>query len=456
MPLAIGFYYGSPDEGQAAMLNLVKDFQPQRDKILKEQMELLKDYGMTSISLPTPGVTALRGSGATLNFAQLDKVAKAAKAAGLLSNAKQPGMVSTLGFGRSIGSLMAAGKPLGIGEELKLPGFESAFVSANMQLVEWAERAQVPLVNWVVDEPRETPNPWNRNLADTVAYLKLAGQVKGNVRMITPMGDSSAGKDYMPMLDEMEIVATHAGKGSAKMIERAMTTGKPALWIYNTGKDRYSNGFYIWRVNSGGKHEWHFQTGLGEAMAGRYPGREMHNPVLGYEFNNVSFPAPLQFKGAVLPGEGLMTMSAGAFDWRYLYTLDACVADAKKAGGAKAADAAEAEKFLAALRNVIPVLPEVKKLASEKDLALVGEGIDLGNLSLEASKQQSGRVDLETAGPGGQVSHGVGNSICQAPDPFTRIPKSEFRMTNQNTNDEIRMKTSPGVEAVHSSFGFRN
>ena len=83
-----------------------------------------------------------------------------------------------------------------------------------------------------------------------------------------------------------------------------------------------------------------------------------------------------------------MTMSAGAYDYRYLYTIDQAVADAKKAGGAKAADAAEAEKFVAALKNVIPVLPEVKKLGSEKDLALVGEGIDVGNLNLEASKRK--------------------------------------------------------------------
>jgi hypothetical protein len=206
--------------------------------------------------------------------------------------------------------------------------------------------------------------------------------------MITPMGDSSGGKDYLPMLDEMEIVATHATKSSTKMIERAMATGKPALWIYNTGKDRYSNGFYIWRVGSGGKHEWHYVTGLGETYAGKYPGREMHNPVLGYEFNNVSFPAPLRFKGAMLPGEGLMTMSAGVYDYRYLYTLDQAIADAKKAGGAKAADAAEAEKFLASLKAAIPVLPEVKKLASEKDLAQVGEGIDVGSLGLEASKRK--------------------------------------------------------------------
>lgn len=387
IPLAIGYYYSPPDSGQWVFFDKMKDFQAERDRILREQMEILHDAGMTSVDLPCPTVTGLRGSGVTLDLAQTEKVAKAARAAGLFANPKQAAPVATLSIGRTIGRRMADGKALDNGDELRLPGFDTAFISGAMQLVEWGRRQGMPLVLWVVDEPREHPNPWNRNLEDTLCYLRLAGRVQGAVRTVTPMGDSNSGKDYLPLLDEVEIIDTHAGKSSARMIERAMT-GKPRLWLYNVGKDRYSNGFYLWRVGSGGKHEWHFNLWVQPGAPGRYPGRDIHNPFLNYEFTQATVPAPPNFKGALLPTDGLFSMAAGAADFRYLHTLQQAIAQCKR-DGAKGEQVAEAEKFLAALRNVIPVLPDVRNLAGEKDLALVGQGIQDGaQTSLETWKKK--------------------------------------------------------------------
>ena len=60
---------------------------------------------------------------------------------------------------------------------------------------------KVPLVIWAVDEPREQLiNDWNRNLADTIRYLKLISQVPGARSTVTPMGDGQDGIDYMPMV----------------------------------------------------------------------------------------------------------------------------------------------------------------------------------------------------------------------------------------------------------------
>jgi hypothetical protein len=390
VPLAVGYYYGSPDEGQSAAFDRVENFQTQRDQILREQMELLHDYGMTSITIPCPRVTGLKGSGVSLDFAGTDKVAKAARAAGLAATDKQPLLTSTLGIGRSIGPQLAGSKQLEIGEELKLKGFAPAFVSGTMQLVEWAQRTKTPLVQWVVDEPRETPNPWNRNLADTIAYLDLAGQAPGVVRMITPMGDTNGRKDYLPMLDHMEIVATHATVSSQRMIERAMKTGKPVLWIYNVGCDRLSNGLYLWRVGAQGKHEWHFNQGVADGDT--YPGRETHNPFVNFEFTQVTAPAPLSMPGALLPMEGLVTMSGGVSDYRYLCTLEQALA-AAKADTAKAAAVKKAEEYLASLRTQVPVLPKVRGLT---DLAAVGTGIEGdGKLNLEEVKRKLAELIVE-------------------------------------------------------------
>ncbi|MFP6886794.1 MAG: glycoside hydrolase domain-containing protein [Opitutales bacterium] len=376
--LSVGLYYRPPDGGQFALLDRVNDFQAERDRILKEQMELLAEYGMTSVELPVPGLSGLRGGGALLNFSGTEKVAAAAKAGGLLRTSRQRAFSYTLSFGRAIGRRLA-GSHFKEGTELRHSGFDSAYFSANRQFVEWGEKTNTPLVFWVVDEPRETPNPWNRNLADTISYLKLAGKVKGAVRMITPMGDSNGGKDYLPILDHLEIVATHSTKSSRRFITGAMTNPEVELWIYNAGKDRYSNGFYLWRVGATGKHEWHFNQWKHAKTRNRYLGSEIHNPFLNYEHTAATVPAPLEYKGALLPKVGLLTMSNGINDYLYVHALEQSIKSAKRKGR-KIARATEAERYLSALRNVIPIFPNVKNLATEADLALVGEGIEGGGV----------------------------------------------------------------------------
>jgi hypothetical protein len=289
--------------------------------------------------------------------------------------------VYVLSAARQIQALLSPGNSAP-GAELKIPGFAPAYVSTVMQTHEWAKEHNVPLVFWLVDEPRENPNPWNRNLADTIEHCKLAGQVAGATRMVTPMGDQNSGKDYTVLCDHLEIVNTHAGKSSQKLMERAMNSGgKLELWIYNVGADRLSNGFYLWRVGATGKHEWHFNQWTAPATARRWSSAEPNVPFGAHSFNPYTVPAPRRFKGALLPMEGLFTMATGAADYRYVYTLEQAIA-ACKANGSNKDKVAEAEAFLTALKGRIPVLPPVKNLV---DLAGVGEGLDVV-LSLEDTR----------------------------------------------------------------------
>ena len=64
----------------------------------------------------------------------------------------------------------------------------------------------------------------------------------------------------------------------------------------------------------------------------------------------------------------------GINDYAYVVTLEKAVAK-HKAAGTRTGTVAEAEKFLAALKRVIPPLPKVKGLATAEDGALVGKGI---------------------------------------------------------------------------------
>ena len=69
----------------------------------------------------------------------------------------------------------------------------------------------------------------------------------GVTSFITPMGDRESGKDYTVLVDHVDILSTHAWKGSAGLIARTHKEGN-ALWLYNTGMDRFSWGFYNWRA----------------------------------------------------------------------------------------------------------------------------------------------------------------------------------------------------------------
>ena len=56
----------------------------------------------------------------------------------------------------------------------------------------------------VTDEPREHPNPWNRNLADSITYADLMHEA-GVTSFITPMSDTESGKDYTVLADHVDI-----------------------------------------------------------------------------------------------------------------------------------------------------------------------------------------------------------------------------------------------------------
>ena len=373
IPLAVGLYYLPPDGGQFSGYEQLEDFAAQRDRMLTEQAELLHEYGMTASQVPAPAVKELRGSGVALDTSAIAKVCRTMQAAGMLANDHQKAMPYMLSVARAIGNRLGQ-RGIEGRNEVEMAGFETAYYSAVQQTVNWAADNGVPLILWVVDEPREMPNPWNRNLDDTIAHLKIIEGMPGATRMSTPMGDTNKGKDYMPLLDHLEVVATHPTPHSAKMIARAMKDPELGLWIYNAGRDRYSNGFYVWRVGATGKFEWHFSMWTHEKKRGGYMGSEMHNPFLNYEYNGTFVSAPLTYKGAVLPTESLMTMSMGINDYRYLYTLERAIAAAGE-DGTKQPALKEATQFLADLRQGIPVIPETKGLSSVQNLADVGKGL---------------------------------------------------------------------------------
>ena len=271
LPVSFGMYYSPREEAGLAP-------EVQR-RLVKEQLQWMRKIGFTAVPVGGAEVVGLGKNGSVeLKFdpTMYDLRCEA----GMGQDPKQYLMGQALGVGRGIGHRLI-GQDGGLmidrdpGLELRQPGFCNYFLNAMRQERDYIRKSGLPVALEVSDEPRENPNPWNRNLADSITYADLMHEA-GVTSFITPMSDKEGGKDYTILADHVDILATHAWKGSAGLIARTHEKGK-TLWLYNTGMDRFSWGFYNWRARSEGRWEWHFCAPDDAARSG-YPGREWYNP----------------------------------------------------------------------------------------------------------------------------------------------------------------------------------
>jgi hypothetical protein len=350
LPLALGMWY-TPRETPDPSL---------QKKVIAEHFAFMREIGFTAVQLPNPN-----GNG------DVDgRLFQLAKEAGFGRNPQQMIQICALEMARAIGrrDLGLSGKiDQQPGCELELPEFKARFIASAKRLAVFIKEIGLPLAVQSADEPRETPNPWNRNLADTNRYGDYLKEVGIQNTYVTPMSDAQSGKDYLSLVDHHDIIATHAGKPSERLMKETPAKGK-SLWLYNIGMDRLSWGFYNWRVGSAGRYEWHFCWNSGAAENG-YLNDEWYNPFTPYVGYTSYAPYP-KYKGAILFTSAFLTCAEGITDSAYLSTLKGRI---ESANGTPAA--AKAQEFLDGIRNEIPFLPEVNGIATEADGALVGKGL---------------------------------------------------------------------------------
>ncbi len=374
LPVSFGMYYDPRSEAGLAP-------EVQR-RLVKEQLQWMRMIGFTAS--PVGGATVVGlGKGDAVELKFDPTLYDLAREVGMGQNPKQYLMGRVQGIGRGIGHLLI-GQDGGLmidrdpGLELRQPGFRNLFLNAMRQERDYIQKSGLPVALEVTDEPRENPNPWNRNLADSITYADMMHEA-GVTSFITPMGDKEGGKDYTILADHVDILSTHAWKGSAGLIARTHEKGK-TLWLYNTGMDRFSWGFYNWRARSAGRWEWHF-CAPDDTAHGGYPGREWYNPFTGVH-GFAPYAPPAEYPGGMLFQSKFLDVSEGITDYAYLITLHKAIQSAEGDGKHTAA-VKEAKAFLAALDRTIPALPDAKGLVNEGDGALVGMGVN-DDASLQA------------------------------------------------------------------------
>jgi hypothetical protein len=219
--------------------------------------------------------------------------------------------------------------------------FLPTYTRALSAFREWMRTKPFPIVAYVIDEPREQAlNDWNRNFADTKRYLELH-RAAGLQTMVTLTSDSSFGKNYLPLLDSLDIVSAHPDRGSHGILD-ATQGGKPVLWLYNAGMNRFTYGFYPWAIGAKGRWEWHYEwwTQAYDPFA-RTSGSAWSTGT------GVVMPSP----NGPLPTVTYEKVRAGVDDYRYLWMLERLIAANPRQG-------MEARQFLGELRGKIPRYPE--------------------------------------------------------------------------------------------------
>ena len=370
-------------------------------KFRKEQLESMREeIGLTTITVP--GFQFRRIVGDKVEIALDTTWYDLARETGMARNPEQALLVGNLwgDSGRSLKRFLSDDARQRMArQEAKIPGladltdnpeFNKYMTEGCRQYRELLKKMGLPVVVNAVDEPRERDaynkremKSYRLNLAGTLVMCDLMRDAELSVPALSrisvnPMADINYDKvSYLPILDHVDLISTHGSDRSEQFMRQTVERGK-TLWVYNIGQDRYTWGFYNWRVQSKGRWEWCFWGHSNSAQSG-YPGREWYNPFTGMTgvgaWNGVACCAPYTAcKGGVLYLPQAYDMREGVTDAAYLYTLGELL---KKPELARSKKGEEALAFLASLEKAIPFLPKkVKGMAGPNAGQMVGRGTE--------------------------------------------------------------------------------
>lgn len=336
-PVGFAMFYGSPGRFLGHYSRFYEGAE-RLEKAIAAEMQNMRDYGFNTLSVDFPRVTGVEGETATLDFSASERLTRIAHEHGLAR--RQPALMSMTS------TLYRLTRNLGLTEFSDR--FNAVFTDAVRKTVAWAAADDLPVLFYVVDEPREKDLAWwNRNLADSLRYVGLLKTVPGAQTYIPLTGDRSDGVDYTPLAEALDVTGTHAFESSRRLMD---TAGK--LCIYNNGRKRLTFGFLTWKNEAVSRREW---------------GYHWHNlPWNPLDDGNsaVIYPSP----GGLLPTIDEMRIREGIDDYRYIHALEQKIHLAAAAGR----DTSTATALLETIRAAVPRFVEPRDYDTcdlEHDLA---------------------------------------------------------------------------------------
>jgi len=323
-------------------------------RILDAEAESLRRHGFNSWAFIEPTITGVDGEHVELDFSLVEEEVRACRKYGLCDE-KHPGLVFTLA---DLARYLI--KETRYGDYLEPPDisslapedrveewsdlFVARYVDAVRQIQEFFDERGISVLIYPVDEPRERNiNRWNRNLEDTIRYCDLIHETVPGARVfVDPMRDANSGVDYTPLLEHVDVVATHPWERSEKIIEYCREHSEPELWYFNSIMwDRYDFGCQVGAAGAKGFWQWHFQWTW-------MPFVPFHT---GFKWG-VTLPGP----DGPLDTPDYELVSEAVDDYRYLATLESRIESAERAAAA-AGEVAAAKRALGAFYEAAPPYP---------------------------------------------------------------------------------------------------
>ena len=166
--------------------------------------------------------------------------------------------------------------------------------------------AAVPPPVWSVADEPSNPSPDGSPLAAWVAEIRAAAPA---ARLA---GHLNARKDDR-LLDLFDVVLLNDGYGLDVSRLHGALGKRREVWLYNTGKPRFSAGFWLWRTSATRYLQWH----------ARMPTADPFDPTDGRE-GDVQALLPMATPCAATPDidESVLEMAEGMVDHRWLLWLD--------------------------------------------------------------------------------------------------------------------------------------
>lgn len=170
IPVSYGMYYGAWQFPQGF----------DRRKLIKQQLDFMRQVGFTATCVGDPSVSGVNGGSVDVNFDQM--MFELVKEAGMGRRPEQMQMGNTLGLARTIGRRylgMGANIDQNPGSEMAKPELKGLYIDGIKKFTAYVDKMGVPVAFETVDEPREVPNPWNRNLVHTNTYADWIREAGG-------------------------------------------------------------------------------------------------------------------------------------------------------------------------------------------------------------------------------------------------------------------------------------
>ena len=297
-----------------------------------------KRHGCSNFALEEPKLLKASVSTASLDFSRLDAELEIIKKHGLGGGGVFT--IGAIGFANKIIS--------DFGQKEFSPGFNSAYKNVLSAVRDWAAAKKIRLVFWLLDEPRESMiAAWNRNLADTLSYAKLAKEVEGIRTDIDVMRDKDEGKDYTVMVPLLDICAPHASEHCQGFIAKTKELGKE-LWLYNSGRTRFSFGFLSWKHGAAARLEWAYACGWNRNTSRDFTTWSTSrggDPACG-----INYPS----EGENIPTQYYEWTKQGLDDYKYVYTLEQEILSAAKGSAPAIKEAENAKRMLEEMKAKCP------------------------------------------------------------------------------------------------------